>query len=438
MFNRIIHTFITRVLSAAASLLIAIVISRYLGAGGKGEQSLIITTIAMIMLASNLMAGAALVYLSPRMPLRRLALPAVAWSLAVSILAMLLLHLLPIVSGDFIIDVGALSFISALAGIMVNLLIGQERIRLANYLNMLQPLATLVYLALILSLAGSITLADYVHALYVAFGIPALSGAWALRHYLLGPQAEAPGGWKDVMAKMWHYGLLNQMSHVFQLMSFRLGYYFLDAFTGAASLGKYSNAVAIMESIWLISKSIAIVHYARISNSDDEAYKRKLTLELARFTLVISLIGALVLCFLPEGIYLWLFGPEFTGLPGMMWSLAPGILAFSLVLIFGHYFSGNGQYGINTRASLAGFLVMLLSSLLLIPAIGPYGAGISASLSYLVTAVVTIVWFYKGQVFRWQDLIAGRGDIKRFNELIKGMLHPVAGGVKGADGGSSA
>jgi hypothetical protein len=39
----------------------------------------------------------------------------------------------------------------------------------------------------------------------------------------------------------------------------------------------------------------------RISNSDDEAYKRKLTLELARFTLVISLIGALVLCFLPEG-----------------------------------------------------------------------------------------------------------------------------------------
>ncbi len=99
------------------------------------------------MLASNLMAGAALVYLGPRMPLRRLAIPAVVWSLAVSILAMLLLHLLPIVSGDFIIDVGALSFISALAGIMVNLLIGQERIRLANYLNMLQPLATLVYLA---------------------------------------------------------------------------------------------------------------------------------------------------------------------------------------------------------------------------------------------------------------------------------------------------
>ena len=81
---------------------------------------------------------------------------------------------------------------------------------------------------------------------------------------------------------------------------------------------------------------------------------------------------------------------------------------------------------------------MLLFSLLLIPVMGPYGAGISASLSYVVTAVVTIVWFYKGQVFRWQDLIAGRGDIRRFMELIKGMLHPVAGSVKGADGGSSA
>jgi len=61
LFLKIFKTFGVRLSSAIISLLIAVVISQYLGAGGKGEQGIIITTIALILIFANIVGGASLV-----------------------------------------------------------------------------------------------------------------------------------------------------------------------------------------------------------------------------------------------------------------------------------------------------------------------------------------------------------------------------------------
>ena len=53
MIGNILNTLGTRILNAIASLAIAILISNYLGAGGKGEQGLIIATISIIIYSSR-------------------------------------------------------------------------------------------------------------------------------------------------------------------------------------------------------------------------------------------------------------------------------------------------------------------------------------------------------------------------------------------------
>lgn len=418
MFRRILHTLFTRSLAALASVGIAIVVSRLLGAEGKGDQSLIITTVSMILVGSNLLAGAALVYLAPRYRLQRLAFPAVAWSALVAFLSYFLLRLLPLVNAQFILDVALLSFIAALSGMSGNFLIGRERIARANILALLQPVLVLAWLGIAYGFKGFIELNDYVSALYFSFGINTLLGFLLLFPEWRKAPAQLITDGRPLLRLMWHYGMMNQLSHILQLLSFRMSFYFLDAWVDTASVGLYSNAVALMESVWLISKSIAVVQYARISNSEDEHYKQELTLSLNRAVLVITLAVVLVLSVLPSSLWVWIFGPEFDGLPSLMRLLAPGTLFYTMALLFGHYFSGNGRYHLNTLASFAGLVVALLLSLLLIPSIGAAGAALASSLSYVTTAYWAFRFFRKDAGAVWGDLLFKRSDWVQ----IKGLL----------------
>lgn len=419
MFPKILNTLFARIIAAVASLLIAVLISQFLGAEGKGEQSLIITTIAMIMLATNLLAGAALVYLAPRYELKSLVMPALLWSVLSGGVAYIFLRMFPVVDPVFTLDVAILSVMCAAAGIMTNFLIGRERIASANLSAVLQPVLTLAYLAFRFFLSGEIQIQDYVGALYIAYGISALSGSLLLLPEWRNSHRAEQASFILIVRLMWHYGVLNQLSHIFQLLSFRMGYYFLDYFSGTASVGLYSNSVAIMESVWLLSKSIAVVQYARISNSDDTKYKQELTLELTRGVLVLTLLALIVLCALPSSVWVLVFGAEFSGLQPLMWTLAPGTLFFSIALLFGHYFSGNGRYQINTFASLAGLIFAFLFSVILIPWIGAPGAGLASSASYIVTALWSFYFFRKDSGAGWRQLIAGKKDWARLIQLYK-------------------
>ena len=53
MLNKVLNTFSIKFASALISLLMAIVISRYLHASGKGAQSIILTTISFILILTS-------------------------------------------------------------------------------------------------------------------------------------------------------------------------------------------------------------------------------------------------------------------------------------------------------------------------------------------------------------------------------------------------
>jgi O-antigen/teichoic acid export membrane protein len=63
------------------------------------------------------------------------------------------------------------------------------------------------------------------------------------------------------------------------------------------------------------------------------------------------------------------------------------------VLILGYYFSSTGKHHINALASTAGLIVTIILGFILIPAWSYYGAGITASISYAVTALVIVIFY---------------------------------------------
>jgi O-antigen/teichoic acid export membrane protein len=221
-----------------------------------------------------------------------------------------------------------------------------------------------------------------------------------------------------VIRELFRLGFMNQLAHITQMMSFRLSYYFLELFHGDSFVGIYSNGLQIMEAIWLVSKSISLVQYARIANTDDKKYSQDLSVRLVKVGFFISLTLIIPLLLLPESFYLFLFGDGFTGVKEVIWILAPGVLVYNFSIILGHYFSGTGKYYVNTIASSTGLVVAVVLFISLIPTYETWGAALATSISYAITSIVVIIFFMREAKPKWGEFLPSMDDF----DIIKGIF----------------
>ncbi len=417
MLNKIINTFGAKTAGAVINLLIAIVLSQFLGPEGKGQQGLIITTIAFILVFSNLVGGGTLVYLVPRYKISELFLPSYLWAIVISGFAFILLLFFPVVGIGFSVHIAILSIISGFAGINSTLLIGKEEIKASNLTLLSQPVITIVVLLIMFYLTEINDIYAYLLAIYISFSISWLTGLVYLKKYFHDKFIVFRIEF-DVIKTLFKLGFLNQLAHITQLMSFRLSYYILDLYHGEASVGIYSNAISLMESVWLISKSISLVQYARIANDNDIKYAQRITIKLLMAGLAVCTAILVPLLVLPGTLYSYIFGEGFSGIKVAMWTLAPGVLIYNFNILFGHYFSGRGKYHFNTIASGAGLAVSIVCFYLFIPSMDIAGAGIATSISYLVTSIVIFSLFMRENQLSIKEWMIRKQDILSIKENL--------------------
>ncbi|MCK5338544.1 MAG: polysaccharide biosynthesis C-terminal domain-containing protein [Bacteroidales bacterium] len=419
MINKILNTFGTRSLSAVINFLIAIAVSQYLGPNGKGEQGIIIATIAFVLVFSNLVGGGTLVYLVPRYKFSVLLLPSYLWSLLISIFAFGILFIFKIVDQQFILHISALSVLNSFTNIHSTLLIGREKIKAANLVSLAQPLIVILSLLVYFLLLKEESITAYIHSLYFAFGGSLLISIIYMAKTFGKLSFHPVGEYLGVTRELFRLGFMNQMAHITQMMSFRLSYYFLELYHGDASVGIYSNGIQIMESIWLISKSISLVQYAQIANTNDKKYSQELSIKLLKAGVIISLLCIIPLLLLPESFYLYLFGNGFSGVKKVIWILAPGVLVYNFSIILGHYFSGTGKYHVNTIASSIGLVVSIILFTALIPSYVTIGAGIATSISYAVTSFVVLIFFMREAKISTRSFLLTTEDLNVIRSLFK-------------------
>ena len=391
MWRSIFGNFGVRVLSALLNLGLVILFSQLTGAVGKGEQSLLLTSVAIITIFDSLVGGAALVYLSSRYSWSQLIKASYAWVLVVSIFAFFILQTLHIFETQYLLHIILLSAISSISSVHASLLLGQQRLKAFNLVQILVPLVTfstcvgqwLVYQQL-----------DYTVALYVSYLVALGASCMAIWHFFP-QQAQEKVSRKMILQRLFKLGFYNQLAHVLQLLSFRASYYILEQFHGTSAVGVFSNASSITESIWLIATSISLWQYATISNAQDQQYTIQITEKLSRFGMLAAFFGVGFFLLLPADFYRIVFGSDFGGLQLLMWALAPGVWIFTYALVVGHYFSGHGRYWVNALASGVGLVFSLLASFIFIPIYGAMGAALAASISYTATSLVVLRYFLK-------------------------------------------
>lgn len=392
MNSKIIVTFLARFGSAVAAFAIAIILSQFLGTEGKGKAALLILNISFINLFTNIMGGAALVYLAPRFHTFTLVLVSYIWvPLTASILG-LIYYLSGYTFTSLDIHTFILATILGWFNTNTNLLLGKQKTHIFNILSVIQVFITLGYL--LVAFYGSIgqqQYSDYITALYIGYGISFLvSFLYANKEFTSNYTITSL---KEVLRRfIWHGGYI-QLANLGQLLIYRASFYMIGYFHDLSPLGIYSNAIAIAESIWIVSRSISTIQYSEIANEKDINISKQNTTKLRKTNLLISIGLVAVVCFLPDSFYTYLFGRNFTGLQQIIWALAPGIVAFSYANLNSHFFSGIGKNHINTIISFTGFGLTAIIGIVLIPSYSSIGAAITASLVYIITATIGEVVF---------------------------------------------
>ncbi len=420
MFKKILNTFGTKIAASVLNFLIAIIISQTLGDEGKGTQALLLTTITFILIFSEIVCGASIIYLAPRHSFKKIWVASVVWAGFIALVAGNIMWFFFLdIDTDIVVHVALLSFITSLSNINFRFLVGKEEIKKANYNTLLQPamlVATLVVYYIVLRKSD---IYGYIIGLYAAYGGTFLLGIWMLRKEYANMFHDDDRDYSEVLHDLFKYGFLNQTGHFVQFFNLRLSYYLLDKYINVGRVGVFSNALSLAEAIWIISNSIALVQYARIANADDRAYAQKLTLDLSKICLLISALAVVVLCLLPSAVYTFVFGPEFGEMAGLIRILAPGILLYCIFLILGHYYSGTGRYQMNTFAALCGLVVTFVCGFTLIPPYDVTGAAITSAVSYTVNAVFLFVFFVKESHFKGRDFLLTKSEIQNYIASLK-------------------
>jgi len=422
VLGKIFNTLSIKLAAAICNLLIAVVVSRYLGATGKGEQSIVLTSISIILIFVNIAGGATLVYLAPRHKMSHLISISYIWSILIAFIFYVILHFLNIVSKDFIGHICLLSLINSYAAINSNLLLGKEKIKASNWVNLIQPVVTLLVLLSFFILKKNENVKLYIYALYIAYSLSFLFSIYKLRQKTF-IVSLINVGWKDTLLAMFSIGFLNQLSHLTGLLNARLSYYLLGEYKGSEQLGIYSNGVSLTEAVWMVSGSMAMVQYASIANSTNKEYAQQLTLNLTKISILISFAIIIPMILLPSSFYSLIFGKEFVNINYIMMCLAPGVIFWNFSLLIGHYFSGTGKFYIEFTASSVGLFITLVLSFWAIPIWGYYGAGIITSLSYFFNSLIVLYFFKKESNIGIKNFFPNLIDIKNYVNSLKSIIH---------------
>lgn len=419
MFKKIAFTFGIKILIALLNLAIVVVLSRYIGAAGKGEASLIVTTIAMILLFCNIIGGSSLVYFVPRYNIIQLFILSNAWSVIVCAAAYLLFRIFPVVESSVILPVILLSLINSFLATNMTIILGKEKITTHNFISLLQTILNIIVLLMMVKGMNERNINSYIYSLYAAMGFCFLISSVIILPIIKADKAPKENG---LSSKLLQYGVYGQAGHIMKFMSFRCTYYLLANSAGEVMLGVFSNGVSLIESVLLISNSIATVLYPKVSNSEDLMHSRQITLQLTKLSVIVCLAALIVMVLLPSSFFVWLFGPEFSGVNKVILFLAPGILFYNIALVMGHYFSGTGQFKVNTFANLIGLLTTILCAFLWYPNFGIVEISIISTISYVTTALLIIIYFAREAGLRATDLIPRISDIKLLITEVKGLL----------------
>ncbi|SUX47524.1 MATE family efflux transporter [Chryseobacterium indoltheticum] len=409
---KVVQTFISRFLILILSFGLVIFSTNMWGSEGKGTISIVIANVALVSFFSSIFSGSSTSYFARKFKVEQVLVYSYLWSLIVGT-AVPLIFSFAAIQNEFLYYLIGISVLSSLLSTNISLFIGTQNIRFFNIYTVLQQLVHVLFIAILIYI---VKLKDV--SVYFLAQIFCLAFLFLTSFFLILKKCKLSefSFSKSVFLNMFEYGWKTQLSAFIQFLNYRLSFYFLEYFEGIAAVGVFSIGITFSEAIWTITRSIAVVLYSDVVNSEsreESIVKTKSSLKLSFSLMLIFVLGIIII---PAFIYTEIIGNEFSETKQIMLLLAPGILAIAVSDMIGYYFSGIKELKILNIKSIVGLLITVGFSFFAIPKWGIWGACFVTTSSYVVSAAILFWKFYQSTEFKIRDYIISKDEI---NTLIK-------------------
>jgi O-antigen/teichoic acid export membrane protein len=221
-------------------------------------------------------------------------------------------------------------------------------------------------------------------------------------------------------------------------LQFRADSFIVNIFHGVRATGVYSVTSGLAETLWYIPNALGTVMFSRAVDPDADA--GRIAAVLTRTTIAVALVTAIPAFALGPRLVRIVYGSAFTDAGVALRLILPGIVAYSVVAVLSRYIVGRGRPGIGTFVLVTGLALNVVSNLLLVPRYGINGAAASSSISYGLTAVLTLAVFRRlsGRGIA-ETLIIRRSDLLALWAMVRAIGGRLLGrrtgpfGLRGGD-----
>jgi O-antigen/teichoic acid export membrane protein len=393
----LISTFIVRFLMAVSSFGVFMISARFLGAEDRGYLSLFVANVTIVQLVSEIVFGPGYIFISQHVTFKKIFQLGILWSLLASIVVPLILFYTHIQSGELLPYLFINSFLLAIiTGINYQLQALHYSFGF-NFMNALQAFTSITFVWIIVQ--SDPTMESFCFSILCSYITTIIAGAFLLWKHYTSQNCENSFSGKNIPFIL-KKGLIAQYSNFLNFTNMRLGFYLIYLILGdIKELGIYAAATSLVESVWIISNTLATWLYPQIASTSNIHIQIEKTRSFASVTFWYSLLALIILYFIPESIWLFFFGNDFTGISHYIMLLIPGTLIAAYGKIFWNYFSGIGEFKVNNYSSLISTIVALLSAMPLMYYYRVDGLAVSTSLSYIVYASLLVaIFIYKNKL----------------------------------------
>jgi O-antigen/teichoic acid export membrane protein len=408
---------------------ITVVVTRVTGAEGRGIYTLV-SAVAMIAatIAGFGISWAAIYYIGKAaFPLAGVVSTLLTTSLAaagISTVGLLAAYLVlqhsyfHEVSLDQALIMVALAAFLQLAATTASIVLGLNRPLEYAGLATYQVVVPLV-LQLALAAAGAL---DATTAL-IAFTLgPAVSAGYGL--WLVSREAPLRLGFDSTIVRsLSKFGLLGYAANLMTLLTYRLGFLIVNGLRGAASLGYFSVATAMAETLTYGANGLALVLFPHVSSAERSESDRVAPI-MCRNVIFLTLAGAVAMFAVSGPLIMVVFGPAMNPALTPLWLMLPGIVGMAAAKVISSYLNGIGKPAYNTWIAAGSVLLTAVLDFALIPRYGINGAAVAGTVVYMGMAAASI-WLLKVESgASVLDITVIRGeDLARYRRVLDSTIN---------------
>jgi len=412
-------TFTARVLSLILGIATSILIARLLGPEGKGIYTLAALLPSLIVTFTNLGIGPATVYYVAQRHYRRpevlgnnvlLSILIGTTGVVIGLVVALFFHqsVFPGVAQGYLFFALTLIPVSIFFSYVNCILLGAQRIKEFNLISILHAVLFLGFIIIALWGLKAGIIGALVAGIFSLVLVDMILFFWA-RKVAGGILLKVkPSYVKHAVT----YGIQAHLSNILGFLNYRIDMFLVNGFLNPIAVGFYSVGVGLVEKLWLISQAASIVLFPRVAAETDEQKRKEFTPLVARATLWITALGALVLAFLGRWIVSLLYSAAFLPVVQPLQILLLGIVAGSVSRVLANDIAGRGRPILNSYISLIALIANVILNIIWIPRYRIAGAAWASTVSYSLTLFARLFLYCRLSGNRWTKiLLPQRGDL---------------------------